>query len=97
MVVLTAGGGGFLLLQRRTGALAPDAEGIGDADGGHLTGLDATAVGHGIDEPAPHVLEWDEAIDGAPEGRRATGRAMGPGRRHDEPRAHCQSVNPCAT
>jgi hypothetical protein len=76
--VLAAGGGAFLLLQRRTGALASAQDGSGrdlsDTRASHLTGLDTDSHPAVADRvarpPAPSapsadVIEWDEAIDGA--------------------------------
>jgi len=66
LLALGAGGAGFVVLQRRSGALL-------DADPGPSVAREATpparpwadpslASGHSAD-----VLEWDEALDGGPE------------------------------
>jgi hypothetical protein len=67
-LVLAAGGGAFLVLQRRTGLLA---SGVGTALEGnaHLSSQD-TASQHPATgaapwaSMAPDVIEWDEALDG---------------------------------
>jgi hypothetical protein len=76
-VVLAAGGAGFVLVQRRTGALAASvtAAGASEATLTDLPGIDATrtdlapttASPTTATPPvtaAPDVLEWDEALDG---------------------------------
>lgn len=73
-LVLAAGGAGFVLVQRRTGALVAD---VGPSAGRstltRLRGIDTTDVGGVPVAPpsagatgVPEVLEWDEALDGRP-------------------------------
>ncbi|MDA2984135.1 MAG: hypothetical protein O2980_03195, partial [Actinomycetota bacterium] len=87
LLVLTAGGAGFVLLQRRTGVLVAGGPGTSGAEGAlvGLPGLDTTvtdlSVASGTGprpwpdaEPAVRldVLEWDEALDGRMDGDETT-------------------------
>ena len=71
VLVLAAGGAGFVLVQRRTGILTASVDGAAGAGPSTLTrlrGLDTTAAPAApAVPPAPEVLEWDEALDGRPD------------------------------
>ena len=56
-LVLAAGGAGFVLVQRRTGALDTTSSDLRAVDPGRATDPAASSG-------APDVLEWDEALDG---------------------------------
>ena len=71
-LVLAAGGAGFVLLQRRTGALAAAVDAGSGMTASTMTaipGLDtaASAPTPAASSSAPDVLEWDEALDGRPD------------------------------
>jgi hypothetical protein len=75
-LAVAAGGAGFVLVQRRTGALdaAVSFDGAGAATLTDLPGIDATRMDLPAVAPtaptapaAPDVLEWDEALDGRPD------------------------------
>ena len=87
LLVLTAGGAGFVLLQRRTGVLVAGGPGTSGADGAlvGLPGLDTTVTDLAVEsaigprpwpdtksEAQPDVLEWDEALDGRMDGDETT-------------------------
>jgi len=68
--VLVVGGGaaGFVVLQRRTGALADDDADLSATSLLPLDGIDVTIamppVDRGPGGSAPNALEWDEELDG---------------------------------
>jgi hypothetical protein len=71
-VVLAVGGGaaGFVVLQRRTGALVPDGDDLRATSLRPRGGIDVTTVMPAVDpawgSTSSDALEWDEEIDGPP-------------------------------